>query len=93
MEKDKKYENRKHIIMTTVIPITVQRKQSSFDLYQDIIESTKNHTIENGDIIVISSKYVANSEGRLLDLTKTKPSQDASELSKKYQLEIGRAHV
>ncbi len=92
MEKDKKYENRKHT-MTTVFPITVQKKQSSFDLYQDIIESTKNHTIESGDIIVISSKYVANSEGRLLDLTKTKPSQDASELSKKYQLDPKFAEI
>ncbi|MGQ0605493.1 MAG: coenzyme F420-0:L-glutamate ligase [Candidatus Nitrosotenuis sp.] len=73
--------------MTIIIPIKVHRKQSSFDLYQDLIESTKDHTMETGDVIVISSKYVANSEGRLLDLTKTRPSSDALRLSKKYQLD------
>src|SRR5574338_371610 len=84
--KDKKCENRNYP-MTAVIPIRVQRKQSRFDLYDDLVQSLKEHTLETGDIIVISSKYVANSENRFVDLKKTRPSSDAEELTKKYQVE------
>ncbi|MFM8658630.1 MAG: coenzyme F420-0:L-glutamate ligase [Candidatus Nitrosotenuis sp.] len=76
-----------------IIPIRTTRKQSSFDLYKDLIESTKGHTLETGDIIVISSKYVANSQGRLLDITRTKPSSDGIELAKKYQLDSKFAEI
>lgn len=79
--------------MTNVIPIKTTRKHSSFDLYEDIIESIKDYTLETGDVIVISSKYVANSQGRLLDMTKTKPSSDATELAKKYQIDSRFAEI
>jgi F420-0:gamma-glutamyl ligase len=70
----------------SVIPIKVEKKQSSFDLYRSIVDSTRNTNLENGDVLVISSKYIANSQNRLLDLEKIKPSTDAMELSEKYQL-------
>lgn len=79
--------------MTLVIPVKVQRKHNSFDLYKDLVEATKDHTVQTEDIIVISSKYVANSEGRLLDLSKTRPSHDAIQLSKKYQLDTKFAEI
>jgi coenzyme F420-0:L-glutamate ligase len=76
-----------------IIPVRVSRKHSSFDLYDDLIHSTKEHVLETGDIIVISSKYVANSEGRLLDMTETKPSSDAIDLAKKYQIDSKFAEI
>jgi coenzyme F420-0:L-glutamate ligase / coenzyme F420-1:gamma-L-glutamate ligase len=79
--------------LTRIIPIKTSRKQSSFDLYEDIIESIKPHILETGDIIVISSKYVANSQGRLLAITKTRPSSEAVELSRKYQIDSKFAEV
>jgi len=79
--------------LTRVIPIKTSRKQSSFDLYEDLIESVKPHVLETGDIIVISSKYVANSQGRLLDIVRTRPSPEAAELSKKYQIDTKFAEV
>lgn len=79
--------------MTTIIPVKVQRKQSSFDLYDDLIESTKEQPLKTGDVIVISSKYVANSENRFIDLKKTKSSHIASELSKKYQIDPKFAEI
>ena len=79
--------------MTRVIPIKTSRKQSSFDLYEDVIESIKPHTLETGDVLVISSKYVANSHGRLLDMTMTKPSPDAAELSKKHKIDAKFAEI
>ncbi|MFM7862082.1 MAG: coenzyme F420-0:L-glutamate ligase [Candidatus Nitrosotenuis sp.] len=79
--------------MTRIIPIKTSRKQSSFELYEDVIESIKPHILETGDVIVISSKYVANSQGRLLDITKTRPSSEAAELSRRYQIDSKFAEV
>ncbi len=76
-----------------IVPIKVSRKQSSFDLYEDLVQSSKEYILETGDIVVISSKYVANSEGRLLDITKTKPSSDAVTLAKKYQIDTKFAEI
>lgn len=70
----------------SVIPIRVEKKQSSFDLYQSVIDSLSDTILENGDVLVISSKYIANSQNRLLNLEKIKPSTNASVLSKRYQL-------
>jgi len=69
-----------------VIPIRVEKKQTSFDLYQSIVGSLGNVILENGDVLVVSSKYISNSQNRLIDLEKVRPSTDALALSKKYQL-------
>lgn len=70
----------------SVIPIKIEKKQPGFDLYQSILDSLDDVNLENGDVLVISSKYIANSQDRLLDLEKVKPSSDALTLSEKYQL-------
>ena len=79
--------------MTTIIPIKTSRKESSFDLYDDLMESIKDHALDTGDVIVISSKYAANAQGRFLDLTKTDPSSDAKELAKKYHMDPKFAEI
>lgn len=38
------------------------------DLFDFVSENLKNETLENGDIVVVSSKIVAISEGRLINL-------------------------
>ena len=92
LEKDKKYEKRNQY-MIKIIPIKTSRKNSKFDLYDDLIESIKPNHLENGDIVVISSKYVANSQGRLLEITHTKPTKPAIELSKKYKIDSKFAEI
>jgi coenzyme F420-0:L-glutamate ligase len=73
-------------MVLSVIPIRIEKKQSSFELYQSVVDSLHNTILENGDVLVLSSKYIANSQNRLLDLEKVIPSVDATALSKKYQL-------
>jgi coenzyme F420-0:L-glutamate ligase len=72
--------------MLGVIPVKVEKKHQGFDLYETIAESLKDVVLENGDVIVISSKYIANSQNRLLVLEKVRPSVGAVKLSKKYQI-------
>lgn len=71
--------------MLGVIPVKMSRKDGPFDLYQDMADSLRDK-IGNGDIIVLSSKYVANSQGRILDLERAVPSEDAQKLSHKYKI-------
>ncbi len=79
----------------SVIPIKSRKKQSSFDLFKEIVNSIQNSdvTLENNDILVISSKYISTSQQRLLDIDKIKPSKDVSHLSDKFQLNPNVAEI
>ena len=52
----------------TVSPIRVERKENEFDLFDTITKSIEKNgfSIKEGDVIVISSKFVSNAQGRLL---------------------------
>lgn len=78
--------------MLSVVPVRVSRKEGPFDLYRSVTDSLKD-MISDGDIIVISSKYIANSQGRILDLAKTVPSPAASKISHKYRIEPRLAEI
>ena len=71
-----------------VFPVKATRKQGKFDLYNEIKKLVEENSvpIRHGDVIVISSKYVSNSQGRILDHNSIKPSQKANELSKKFSI-------
>ena len=71
-----------------VFPVKATRKQGKFDLYNEIKKLVEENSvpIRHGDVLVISSKYVSNSQGRILDHDSIKPSQKASELSKKFSI-------
>ncbi len=58
----------------SVVPIKSQKKSGRFDLFQVILESLGSQKLQNGDILVISSKFVSNSQGRLLDIDNVKVS-------------------
>ena len=77
----------------SVIPIRVQKKEPGFDLYGTMVDSLQGVVLENGDVIVISSKYVASSKNRLLELQGVRPSSGASELSKNHQLDARFAEI
>jgi len=59
------------------------------------IEGSKKqgNPIRNRDIIVYSAKVVGTSQGRLVDLSKVKPSKKALRISEKYHLDPAFAEV
>ena len=79
----------------SVISVKSEKKQSSFDLFNEIVTAlNKNRiSIENKDILVISSKYVSASQSRLLDVNHIKPSEESILISKKFQLKPKTAEV
>jgi coenzyme F420-0:L-glutamate ligase/coenzyme F420-1:gamma-L-glutamate ligase len=71
-----------------LIPLKVKLKRKKFDLFQTICESLKdnNEKIQDGDIIVISSKFVALSEGRTVNLSIIKPSKKALQIASELNM-------
>ena len=71
-----------------VFPVKATKKQGKFDLYNEINELVKENGIclREGDILVISSKYISNSQGRVIDHNSIKLSAKANELSKKFSI-------
>jgi coenzyme F420-0:L-glutamate ligase len=77
----------------SVIPVRVQKREHGFDLYQSLVSSLGDIVLQSGDVIVISSKYVASSKNRLVELQGVRPSHDASGLAKDHQLDPRFAEV
>ena len=79
----------------TVSAIKAERQTKKFDIFE-VMETTlqKNKiSLQNGDVLVISSKYVSNSQGRLIDLENVNASIDGIELSEKFQMKPKIAEV
>jgi len=73
----------------TVVPIKAKKQDKKFDLFNIIIESLEKSStlIEEGDVLVISSKFISNSQGRILETKSIIPSIKAESLSKQFQIE------
>jgi len=72
----------------SVYPIKSEVKTEEFDLFESLISSLERSQIslETGDVIVISSKFVANSQGRVIDYNQVVPSEESQLLGKKFQI-------
>ena len=71
-----------------VFPVKATKKHGKFDLYAEIKKLVKENdvSLSEGDILVISSKYISNSQGRILDHNSIKSSEKANELSRKFSI-------
>ena len=79
----------------TVIPLLAERMKDEFDIFE-ALENTlvKNETeLQEGDVIVISTKYISNSQGRIVDLEKIKASEHGIRIADEYQLKQGIAEI
>ena len=79
----------------TVLPLLAERMEGKFDVFEILLETLeKNNTkLQDGDILVISTKYISNSQGRIIELEKIKTSDEGIEISKKFQLKPEIAEI
>ena len=70
-----------------VTPLKAKRQRGNFVLFDEITKtlSTNKISLKNGDVIVISSKYVSNSQGRIIDTTNITTSEKSIRISKKFK--------
>ena len=78
-----------------LIPIKTPLIKVDDDLIDVLTASMKKRRIKpkNGDILVVSSKVVALTQGRIIRYDVIKPSKRAQRLAKKYSLEPGFVEV
>jgi len=71
-----------------VFPVKAVKKCGKFDLYDEIKKLIKENgiSLKEGDILVISSKYISNSQGRMLNQNSIKLSEKANKISKKFSI-------
>jgi coenzyme F420-0:L-glutamate ligase len=70
------------------IPIPSPLQLAAFNLTGEIlacVEAAKVH-LQDGDIVIVSSKYAAIAEGRVAALDRIQPTQEAAALAEKYKL-------
>jgi coenzyme F420-0:L-glutamate ligase len=71
-----------------VIPVEAPVQIAAFDLYATIIESiaAAGERLQDGDVLAVSSKYTAISEGRVVALAGVVVSAEAAQLAERYQM-------
>ena len=79
----------------TVSPLFSERKEDTFDVFEALLETLdkNDERLQEGDVIVVSTKYISNSQGRLIDLNNVKTSKKGTEVSKKFQIKDEIAEI
>ena len=79
----------------TVLPLLSKRMEGEFDVFETLFETLEknNEKLQEGDIIVISTKFISNSQGRIMDLPSVIPSARGKEISETYQLKPQIAEI
>lgn len=72
----------------TVIPVRAPVQQSPFDLHRTLVEAiaTSGETLQDGDVMAVSSKYTAISEGRVVKLADVVVSEKGAALASRYRM-------
>ncbi len=79
----------------SVFPIKSTQKIAVFDLFESLKLDLETNEIklQTGDVIAISSKYVANSQGRTVEYDKVIPSSEAKTIASKFQIKSKIAEI
>jgi coenzyme F420-0:L-glutamate ligase len=72
----------------TVIPLRAPVQRAAFDLHTTIIETLQanGEALQDGDVLAVSSKYTAISEGRVVTLADVVVSAEAAQLAERYHM-------
>jgi coenzyme F420-0:L-glutamate ligase len=71
-----------------VIPVKAPVRTAAFDLYTTLVESiaAAGERLQDGDVLAVSSKYAAISEGRVVALADVEVGAEAAEIAERYQM-------
>jgi coenzyme F420-0:L-glutamate ligase len=72
----------------TILPVNAPVQDSPFDLHSTIIDSIQasGESLQNGDVLAISSKYAAISEGRVVHMADIEVTPEAETLAERYNM-------
>ncbi|MFN8529516.1 MAG: coenzyme F420-0:L-glutamate ligase [Anaerolineae bacterium] len=71
-----------------VIPVSAPVQSAAFNLIDVLLDCVQaaGETLQTGDVLAISSKYTAISEGRIIKLDSIRVTDDAKKLAQRYQM-------
>jgi coenzyme F420-0:L-glutamate ligase len=71
-----------------VIPVEAPVQHTAFDLHQTLIDAIQRsgEMLQDGDVLAVSSKYTAISEGRVITLDDVVVSAEAQQLAERYKM-------
>jgi coenzyme F420-0:L-glutamate ligase len=72
-----------------------ERKNGKFDVFEALLETLEKNKIklQKNDVLVISTKYISNSQGRIVNVNNIKVSKKGLETSKKFQMKPEIAEI
>jgi coenzyme F420-0:L-glutamate ligase / coenzyme F420-1:gamma-L-glutamate ligase len=76
---------QKHLI---VIPVQAPVQQNTFDLHTTLIDAiaASGEALQDGDVVAVSSKYAAISEGRVVVMADIEVTPEAETMAERYQM-------
>lgn len=79
----------------SVFPVQAAVQEQPFDLIATLFDSlaAADVTLQEGDVVAISSKYVALSEGRIVHLEEVVPGEQALALAARYNMDARVAQL
>ena len=79
----------------TVLPLLTDRMEKKFDVFKILLETLEKNDVklEEGDIVVISTKFISNSQERIVNLKGIKASEKSIKIAKKFQLKPEIAEI
>ena len=79
----------------SVLPLRAKRMNKSFNVFDMLVVTLKANSIklEKGDVLVVSTKYISNAQGRVLNMQKTRASRSAIHLSKKFRMDTKTTEI
>ncbi len=79
----------------TVSSLLSERKNGMFFVFEALLETLEKNKVklQEGDILVISTKYISNSQGRIVNVNNIKISKKGIEVSKKFQIKPEIAEI
>ncbi|MDE1764060.1 MAG: coenzyme F420-0:L-glutamate ligase [Thaumarchaeota archaeon] len=82
-------------MILSVFPVKSTPKMERFDLFESLKSDLEANDArpQTGDVVVISSKYVANSQGRIVEYDTVIPSPDAKSIALKFQIKPEMAEI
>ena len=91
----KKKKNTQNTMQLTVLPLLADRMEEKFNVFEILLKTLeKNNTeLEEGDVLVISTKYISNSQGRIVNLESIRTSEEGMNISRKFQLKPEIAEI
>jgi coenzyme F420-0:L-glutamate ligase len=79
----------------TVSALLSERKEANFDVFDALLETLERNRVklQDEDVLVISTKYISNSQGRIVNTNNIKVSMNGSEVSRKFQIKPAIAEI